>query len=74
MGRLGFVSMKEGWLSIALAVSGSGSSRGLMCASGAHLSIASSVGGPGDIGGRLRGRNSKGAVRRPDEKIGRAHV
>ena len=64
---LPLVSMKEGWLSIASVVSGSGSSRGLICASGAHLSIASSAGGPGDIGGRPRGRNSKRAVRRPDE-------
>jgi hypothetical protein len=35
-----------------------GTSRGLMVASGAHLSIASSAGGPGDIGGRLRGLKS----------------
>ena len=64
---LALVSMKEGWLSMASVVCGSGSSRGLMCASGAHLSIASSVGGPGDIGGRPRGRNSNRAVRRPDD-------
>src|SRR5436190_5072124 len=36
--------------------------------SGAHVSIASSAGGPGGMGGRLRGRNSKRAVMRPDEK------
>src|ERR1035438_5822069 len=66
--RLLLVSMKEGWLSIGSVVSGSGSFRGLVVGSGAHLSIASSVGGLGDIGGRPRGRNSKRAVRRPDEK------
>jgi hypothetical protein len=37
----------------------SGSSCGVVVASGAHLSIASSVGGPGDMGGRLRGRKSE---------------
>ena len=37
-------------------------------ASGAHLSIACSAAGPGDIGGRLRGLKSKRAVRRPDEE------
>jgi hypothetical protein len=66
--RLSLVSMKEDRLSSGFAVWASGSSPGLMCASGAHLSIASSVGGPGDIGGRPRGRNSKRAVKRPDEK------
>jgi hypothetical protein len=46
----------------------SGPARTLAVASGAHLSIASSAGGPGVMGGRLRGRNSKRAVRRPDEE------
>ncbi len=45
-------------MSTAVAVRVSGPSGGLVGGSGAHLSIASSAGGPGDIGGRLRGRNS----------------
>jgi hypothetical protein len=45
-----------------------GPARTLLVASGAHLSIASSVGGSGVMGGRLRGRNSKRAVRRPDDE------
>jgi hypothetical protein len=57
--RLLFVSMKEGGLSIGSVVSGSGSSLVLVVGSGAHLSIASSAGGPGDIGGRPRGRKSE---------------
>src|SRR5215207_4370965 len=36
-----------------------GPARRLLVASGAHLSIASLVGGSGVMGGRLRGRNSK---------------
>ena len=40
---------------------------GWLAVSGAHLCIASSAGGAGVMGGRLRGRNSKRAVRRPDE-------
>ena len=62
------LSMKEGGLSTWSVVRVSGSSVVLWVASGAHLSIASSAGGPGDIGGRLRGRKSGRAVRRPDEK------
>jgi len=62
------VSMKKVGLSNRDGGAGSGSSRGLVVRSGAHLSIASSSGGPGVIGGRLRGRNSKRAVRRPDDE------
>ncbi len=62
------VSMKKGGLSNGDGGAGSWASRGLVVGSGAHLSIASSSGGPGVIGGRLRGRNSKRAVRRPDEE------
>jgi hypothetical protein len=40
----------SGWL---------GSLGGVVVRSGAHLSIASSTGGPGDMGGRLRGRKSE---------------
>jgi hypothetical protein len=45
-----------------------GPSCGVVGGSGAHLSIAPSMWGLGVMGGRLRGRNSKRAVRRPDEK------
>ena len=61
-----FVSMKEDWLSMVVG----GGGRPPWCCgwSGAHVSIASSTGGPGEMGGRPRGRKSKRAVRRPDEK------
>jgi transcriptional regulator with XRE-family HTH domain len=62
------VSMKKGVLSMALMLSTLSPFGRWVVASGAHLSIACSAAGPGDIGGRLRGLKSKRAVRRPDEK------
>ena len=70
------VSMKKGPLSIGSVVSGSRSFLVLVVGSGAHLSIASSVGGPGDIGGRPRAQFQKGrqAARRrvapPEAAVG----
>jgi hypothetical protein len=67
-GLLDLVSMKKGGLSMALMLWVLGPFRWRVVASGAHLSIACSAAGPGDIGGRLRGFKSIRAVRRPDEK------
>ena len=62
------VSIKKGELSMALVLWALGPFWLWVVASGAHLSIACSAAGPGDIGGRLRGLKSIRAVRRPDEK------
>jgi hypothetical protein len=61
-----FVSMKKGRLSSDGRWSGS--SRQFAVWSGAHVSMASSSGGPGEIGCFALGRKSKRAVRPPDEK------
>jgi hypothetical protein len=64
----GIVSMKKGSVSSSVGSSASGSSRGLGVWSSAHVSMASSSGGSGEIGTFARGRMSKRAVRPPDEK------
>src|SRR5687768_14422493 len=52
--------MKKGELSMALMLWALGPFGLWVVASGAHLSIACSAAGPGDIGGRLRGLMSNG--------------
>ena len=55
-----FVSMKEGWLSSGGLWFGSSSFRGCWCWSDAHVSMASSLGGPGEIGCSLGRKSEKG--------------
>ncbi len=72
-GNIQIVSMKKGELSMALMMWALGPFSLWVVASGAHLSIACSAAGPGDIGGRLRGlksKNGRQAARRKVEPLG----